>query len=72
MLCNEAAFRVYVDLQTLNTGTQATVTAAAEFIRSQCGIKSRRALISGSEAARKFQTLRTEYDAWRGAIPSQR
>lgn len=72
ILSNTAGFRVYADRMTLNTGTQTTKTAAAEFIRQHCGIKSRRDLATNRTAAAKFQTLRTEYDAWRGAIPPQR
>lgn len=43
--------------------------AAAEYIRSWCGVRSRRDLATDPRAAERFETLRTEYDAWRGRIP---
>ncbi|QFT81190.1 hypothetical protein FIU89_11270 [Roseovarius sp. THAF27] len=43
--------------------------AAAEYIRGWCGVRSRRDLATDPRAAERFETLRTEYDAWRGRIP---
>lgn len=72
MLCNDAQFRSFAGQQLLRSKTQVSVTATAEFIRRHCGVDSRRDLNTNPAAARKFQTLRTEFDAWAGRIQSQR
>lgn len=53
-------------------GTRATPTSAAEYIRRTCNVHSRADLNTNPAAHEKWQALRTEYDAWRGAIPSPR
>lgn len=42
------------------------------FIRGYCAIASRRELASDDVALAKFDALRTEFDAWRGAIAAPR
>ena len=44
----------------------------ANFIRGYCDIASRRELASDDIAQAKFDALRTEFDAWRGAIAAPR
>lgn len=44
----------------------------ANFIRGYCNIASRRELESDDVAQVKFDTLRTEFDAWRGALAAPR
>ena len=39
------------------------------FVIGWCRIVSRRELGTDQNAAERFQHLRSEYDAWRGAIP---
>ncbi len=75
MLCNDTQFRRFVAIRMhLAPVTSATITNgfAAEFIRRQCGVSSRRDLNTDADAARKFQTLRTDFDAWAGRIQSPR
>lgn len=40
----------------------------APFLRNHCGVASRRELATNAVAGRLFDTLVTEYDAWRGRI----
>lgn len=44
----------------------------ANFIRGYCNIASRRDLASDDVAQAKFDALRTEFDAWRGALAAPR
>ncbi len=72
MLCNDEQFRTFAGQQFLSSKVQVSPTATAEFIRAHCGVPSRRDLNTNADAARKFQTLRTEFDAWAGRIQSPR
>lgn len=72
MLCNDAQFRQFAGTRTIKSGIELSPTAAAEFIRTFCTITSRRDLNTNAEAARKFQILRTEFDAWAGRIQAPR
>lgn len=72
MLCNDAQFRTFAGRQAIGLKVQITPTAAAEFIRTHCGVSSRRELNTNTAAALKFQTLRTEFDAWAGRIQTPR
>lgn len=72
MLANDAEFRTFAGTCFLSSKVQVSPTAAAEFIRSHCGVASRRELNTDANAARKFQTMRTEFDAWAGRIQSPR
>lgn len=46
--------------------------SGANFIRGYCAITSRRELASDDVAQAKFDALRTEFDAWRGALAAPR
>jgi hypothetical protein len=72
MLCNDKQFQKFADTQTAQWGTELSPTATAEFIRNFCDVDSRRDLNANPVAATKFQTLRTEFDAWAGHIQSPR
>jgi len=72
MLSNDARFQRFAGLRTLKSDIQVSASAAAEFIRVQCGVTSRRHLNADQTAARKFQTLRTDFDAWTGRIAQPR
>lgn len=72
MLCNDEQFRKFAGARTIKTGVQLSPSATAEFIRTFCLVDSRSDLNTNAKAAHKFQTLRTEFDAWAGRIQSQR
>lgn len=72
MLSNDARFQRFTGLQTLKSDVQVSPTAAAEFIRVSCGVTSRRHLNTNQTAVRKFQRLRTDFDAWTGRIAQPR
>lgn len=44
----------------------------ANFVRGWCGIASRRELDTDPRARARFETLKTEFDAFTGKIPSPR
>jgi hypothetical protein len=71
MLSNDPQFRAFAAHRLCGADAM-TPTAAAEFIRLQCGVNSRAALNTNREAAQRFAALRTEFDAWRGKIATQR
>lgn len=72
ILCNEEQFRTFAATKEIGEGARFGVSAAAEFIRRSCNIKSRADLATDTTAADKFAKLRTEYDAWRGRIAQPR
>lgn len=71
ILCNDPRFQEFAAQRCGFPGGQFSSTAAAEYLRDCCGIQSRRWLNTDETARRKFQTLRTEFDAWTGKIASQ-
>jgi hypothetical protein len=72
MLSNDKQFQSFAGARAIKSGIQLSPTAAGEFIRVFCRVTSRRDLNTNQAAAHKFQTLRTEFDAWSGRIPAQR
>lgn len=72
ILCNDEQFRFFVGERLGLTDIMVLPTVAAEHVRHQCQIESRRELKHNQTAAEAFERLRTEFDAWRGKIPNQR
>lgn len=72
ILCNDEGFQTFAGARTIRPGLRVTASATAEFLRRECGITSRRELATNPNAARKFDQLRTEYDAFRGKIAKPR
>lgn len=80
ILSNSEPFRRFVAERLMATPRPAgqfrhdpvTAGAAAEFIQLASGVNSRADLDRNPAAAERFDRLRTEFDAWRGAIPPQR
>ncbi|MDD9738463.1 hypothetical protein PVW47_01575 [Marinovum sp. SP66] len=70
ILCNDPAFRAFVDTQTGAPCPDAD--AAATFLRRQCGVTSRRQLDTDPEARDRFDRLRTDFDAHTGRIAQPR
>lgn len=56
IMCHEVAFHQFVEVN--------DEEAAAEFIRTHCGVLSRRNLDHNDGAARKFMDLKADYDFW--------
>lgn len=44
----------------------------AVFVRHHCAVSSRAELTTDAAAGRRFEALRTEYDAWRGKLAPPR
>ncbi len=72
ILCNDPQFQRFAGLRGLGVNEDLNPTAAAEYLRTTCRIASRRDLASDASAAQRFQTLRSEFDAWRGRIARPR
>ncbi|WP_306155418.1 hypothetical protein [Roseovarius sp. MMSF_3281] len=68
IMCNDPRFRAFAATR---AGAPAafTTSAAAEWLRSFCNVTSRRDLDTNPQAARRFDTLKTEFDAHTGKIP---
>lgn len=56
IMCHEVAFHQFVEVKDED--------AAAEFIRTHCGVLSRKSLDHNDAAARKFMELKADYDFW--------
>jgi hypothetical protein len=69
ILCNDPRFHKFAAAQSGAPTEHLTKTAATEYLRNFCSIQSRRDLSANQTACGKFQTLRTEFDAWLGKIP---
>ena len=72
ILAADSQFQRFAGARCVKSGIQFSPEAAAQFIRSYCAIDSRRDLTTNAVAAKKFQALRTDFDAWAGRIQSQR
>lgn len=72
ILCNTGLFQEFAAKRCGYPDKAMTPSAAAEYVRTVCGVTSRKQLDSNSKAAGQFQALRTEYDEWRGRIPTRR
>ena len=66
MLCQDGQFQTF--LRDENYTSCAHPNNAADFVREYCGVTSRSQLDSFHAASTMWDTLRTEYDAWRGKI----
>ena len=72
ILCHDPQFQRYAAMR-CGAGQDAfSQSAAAEYIRSACNIASRRDLTTNTTARAQFEVLKTEFDAWRGRIATQR
>lgn len=72
MLCNDQQFRKFVGARCIGKPTTFTAAAAAEYLRKHCEITSRADLLTNKPARLKFQTLRTDFEAWSGRIATPR
>lgn len=68
MLCNDPRFQRFAATRCGVPGQVFNNTAAAEYLRNCCNIPSRRDLNTSEIAQTRFQSLRTEFDAWSGKI----
>lgn len=72
ILSNDPRFRKFTAVRTGAPTETCTSSAAAEYIRQICRIKSRAELQDNEDARRRFGELRTEFDRWRGRIADVR
>ena len=72
ILCNDPRFQKFAATRCGMAGQQFSTSAAAQYLRDCCAIDSRCELASNAAAHTKFQTLRTEFDAWTGKISTPR
>ena len=72
ILCNDPRFQKFAAIRCGLPNQLFTASAAAQYLRDCCRIESRRELATSQAAHAKFQTLRTEFDAWTGKIATPR
>ena len=72
ILCNDPRFQRFAATRSGFSGSVFTASAAAEYLRMMCRIDSRRQLTGNRAAQKRFQILRTEFDAWTGRIATPR
>jgi hypothetical protein len=65
ILCNSGAFQCFIQEGSDGWDHRPTTDEAAEWLRANCGIKSRAELNTNAEAIRRFKRIRAEYEAWR-------
>jgi hypothetical protein len=68
ILCNDPQFQKFAAIRSGLPDTKFCASAAAQYLRETCKIKSRRDLNSDTAAQTKFAALRTSFDAWAGRI----
>ena len=64
ILCNNAVFQKFIEEQSDGWDHRPTSDEAAEWLRANCGIKSRVELNANEVAAQRFKKIRGQYDAW--------
>jgi hypothetical protein len=70
ILCTEGAFHQFLSQKHLKTALQASlcsakdVDVAAQALRDLCGVASRKDLVDGTPAGRRYLELEAEYSAW--------
>lgn len=72
IICNDDRFQRFAAKRCGFPDGQFSTSAAAEYLRDCCKITSRRDLNTDPQALARFQTLRTEFDAWTGKIAAPR
>ena len=72
IICNDDRFQRFAATRCGFLDGQFSASAAAEYLRDCCKITSRRDLNTDPQALARFQTLRTEFDAWTGKIATPR
>jgi hypothetical protein len=65
MFCQNAVFQKFIEEWSDGWDHRPTTDEAAEWLRSNCGIKSRTELNTNEVAAQRFKKIRAEYEAWR-------
>lgn len=69
MICNDPRFWAFAAIRAKAPATF-NKAAATEWLRHSCGVTSRRDLDTNPQAARRFDVLKTEFDAHTGKIPT--
>lgn len=72
ILCNDPRFQSFAAMRCGFQDGQFSTGAAAQYLRECCQISTRRELDISPTARARFQTLRTEFDAWTGKLAAQR
>jgi hypothetical protein len=67
ILCNIVAFRRFIMEQYDGWDQLPTADEAADWLREQCGVTSRRELDTDDAAAANFRNIRSSYSAWMAA-----
>jgi hypothetical protein len=65
MLCGIGAFQQFICEESDGWDHRPNTDEAAEWLRSNCGIKSRTELNTNEVAAQRFKKIRSQYEAWR-------
>lgn len=64
ILCNNVVFQTFIQEQSDGWDHRPTSDEATEWLRSNCGIKSRTELNGNEVAAQRFKKIRGQYEAW--------
>jgi hypothetical protein len=72
LLCSDTEFQRYAAWRCALPGVKLNSSAAAEWLRQQCRISSRKDLNTDPTARARFDQLRNTYNAWRGRTSAPR
>lgn len=72
ILCNDIQFQKFAATRSGFPGGSFNSSGAAEYLRTCCKVTSRRELNTNPTAQKRFDALRTEFDAWSGRISKPR
>ena len=72
ILCADAGFQRFAARQSGAPAPRFSPSAAAEWLRRECGIDTRATLSTDPAARARFEALQTTFDAWRGRIAASR
>lgn len=65
ILCNNVLFQTFIQEESDGWDHRPTSDEATDWLRSNCGIKSRTELNHNEVAAARFRKIRGQYEAWR-------
>lgn len=72
ILCNDEQFRRFAAIRSGLPDVTFGDTAAAEYLRTVCRVRSRRDLDTDATGRTRFERLLTDFDAWVGRIARPR
>ena len=68
MLAQDVEFQRYAATRNGFPGHQFSPTAATEYLRTVCGVFSRKSLATDTDAFQRFEKMNTDFELWSGRL----